>query len=99
MTRSSNAASELAAGLASLAAADAQRSADHSVAACAEASAKVARAMSTNATTTCASIRSSLVHGIVERLGDLLRLLPELTALMKAREDLATDCDAYSRMV
>ena len=99
MVKSANAASDLAGALAAMCDADAQKTGDPFVASMADASSRVARAMAGNATKTIASVRSTLVHGIAERLGDVLQHLPEVQALMKTREALATDCDAYLRMV
>lgn len=99
LTKSCAAASDLAVTLAGMLDLDAQRTTDPSVASIATAASRVASAMAANASTACASVSSSLVQVCGERLGEVLKALPELTAMMKAREDLATDCDAYMRMV
>lgn len=99
MEKAGGAALEFASALETMAASDATRSADPTVAASAEAASRVARATATNASVTASSVKSVLIPSVVERVGDMTLRLRDLAALMKEREDLATDCDAYSRMV
>ena len=99
MMKASTAATEMANTLSGLLDADGKRTGDAAAVANAAAAATVARAMSANAKASVETVRSSLISGMVERLGEVLHRLPELAAVMKAQEDVGTDCDAYARMV